>query len=173
MNSLQERLNKIQNTWGALPTSVINRGNVKIIMIFKDNQFVGECAGINNAAKITGCRREAIHKVLRFIQKTTGGYYFVWKEKWKGETSPDANVVCKKPPHRKRYDNPNPIIGRPKNSKDYDKPILCFRGDVFIGEFPSFTLAAKELNLNKRDVYNCLRKHRGQKSTKGYSFDYK
>lgn len=173
MDNIQDNLNKISQTWGQVSTSVINRGNVKIIMIFKDNHLVGECCGINNASKITGCKREAIHKVLRFIQKTTNGYYFVWKEKWKGETSPDPNIVCKKPPHRKKYDNLNPINGRPKGSKDYGKPVLCFRNEEFVGEFLSYTLAAKELNLHKRSIYNCLRQHRGQKTHKGYSFKYK
>lgn len=52
-------------------------------------------------------------------------------------------------------------------------PILVYHQNDFMGEFNTDREIEKEFNLNRRDIIACLTNRKGQKSTKGYTFEYK
>jgi hypothetical protein len=51
--------------------------------------------------------------------------------------------------------------------------ILVYYKNDFVGEFKNPMTIANSFNLNRRDIIACLTNRKGQKSTKGYTFEYK
>lgn len=86
MTNIQELLSNIQNTWGKLDNASIDNGNIKRLKIFKDGQFFADSFGRLNASNLTGCTVHAIKKVLNGRLTQSKGYYFVYQDKWNGET---------------------------------------------------------------------------------------
>lgn len=57
-------------------------------------------------------------------------------------------------------------------NRSYHPRILVYFEGECIGVFDTDREIVKTLNLNRRDIVACLTNRKGQKSTKGYTFEY-
>lgn len=71
--------------------------------------------------------------------------------------------------HKENMNNPI-TLERNKNSGRPKTAINVFKNGVLIGYFESQNDAARELNIGRFNIYNCLNKTR--KQTKGYTFEF-
>ena len=51
-----------------------------IVQIDKEENVIAEYYGITYASKQTGCKRTSINDVLRGRRKSTGGYFWKYKD---------------------------------------------------------------------------------------------
>jgi len=66
----------------------------------------------------------------------------------------------------------NEYNAKRKTEWSYNPRILVYYEGKMIGIFDTDREIEKTFNLNRRDIHACLTNRKGQKSTKGYSFEY-
>ena len=86
MNNLDNILQSFEDGWKDIKNC--NLHQVRAIKAFKDGEFVGDFLTLKRASEHCGVSREHITHICRGKSKTANGYWFVYKDKWNGETKP-------------------------------------------------------------------------------------
>jgi hypothetical protein len=142
MENLQDMLNVVTNSQFVREQQIGNLRKRKIVYVFKDSVLIDT---INSITEFENKYGKNESRPLRKGYETNEGFYYSFEN----EYNPKRKMVW-----------------------SYNPRILVYYEGKMIGIFDTDKEIEKTFNLNRRDIYACLTNRKGQKSTKGYSFEY-
>lgn len=145
-NNIQKILDGIAKSDFSNPNNIHNVAGRKKIYVFQNGILIETLLSMESAYEKYG------KQVKQFIKKKIelrNGQFFSYENEY------------------------NPTVYSNDSHLSYSKPLLVYYKGEFYGEFKSIKETAKELNLKRTSINHCLKGYKGQKTYKGFSFEYK
>jgi hypothetical protein len=86
MENLENVLQSFQDDWKDVKNQNLNQ--IRAIKVFKDGEFISDFLTAKKASDYCGVSKEHILGICHGKSKTGNGYWFVFRDKWNGETKP-------------------------------------------------------------------------------------